>query len=186
MKLLMHMCCAPCAVYPTGLLRSENINVEGLFYNPNIHPLEEYDHRKETVEEYSRLAELKVHYFEGFMQDKWEKFKGSEIDRCTMCYTLRLNKAAEFAAEKGYDAFTTSLLVSPYQKHDLIRELAEKAGEKAGVEFYYRDFRDGYRKGQQEAKDLGLYRQKFCGCIYSYNERMEYLREKELRKLKQK
>lgn len=182
MKLLMHMCCAPCAVYPIGLLRSEGIDADGLFYNPNIHPIEEYDHRKQTVEEYSKIIDLNVHYIDGFMQKEWESFSGSELDRCTMCYTIRLDKAAKFAAENGYDALTTSLLVSPYQKHDLIHELGEKAAKKAGIEFYYRDFRDGFRKGQQEAREMGLYRQKFCGCIYSYNERLEFLRQKELRK----
>lgn len=186
MKLLMHMCCAPCAVYPIALLKGEGINADGLFYNPNIHPIEEYEHRKETVEQYANIVGLNVHYVDAFMQNEWERFCGSEIVRCTMCYALRLNKVAEFAAQNGYDAFTTSLLVSPYQKHELIHELAEAAAKRAGIEFYYRDFREGYREGQQMAKDMGLYRQKFCGCIYSYNERLEYIKEKELRKQKNK
>lgn len=173
MKLLMHMCCAPCAVYPYGLLKEEGIELNGLFYNPNIHPKEEYDHRLQTVKEFSNITGLHVDYLDGFMQEEWEKYNGTEIERCTMCYSIRLNKAAEFAFKNGYDAFTTSLLVSPYQKHELIRDLGEKAGERAGIKFYYRDFREGYRQGQQKAREMGLYRQKFCGCIYSYNERLE-------------
>ncbi len=178
MKLLMHMCCAPCTVYPAELLRNEGIEQEGLFYNPNIHPIEEYEHRKQTVEQYSKITGMLVHYMDGFMQEKWEKFSGLEIERCTMCYTVRLNKVAEFAKNSGFDAFTTSLLVSPYQKHELISEIGKKAGDNAGIPFYYRDFRDGFRQGQNQAREMGLYRQKFCGCICSYNERNEYLKNK--------
>jgi predicted adenine nucleotide alpha hydrolase (AANH) superfamily ATPase len=87
--------------------------------------------------------------------------------RCHKCYTLRLEKAAKYAVENGFDAFTTSLLVSPYQKHDLIKELGDHYASEYGVEFIYRDFRPGFRQGQQMAKDMGLYRQKYCGCILS-------------------
>ena len=171
LKLLLHMCCAPCAVYPISVLQDEGAIVHGLFYNPNIHPVDEYKKRRETVEEYSAIKSLPVDYVEGYMQDEWERFGGSDGQRCNMCYSLRLDRAAAYAREKGFDAYTTSLLVSPYQKHDLIRELGERFGKKHGVEFYYRDFRPGFRKGQQQARDMGLYRQKFCGCIISYKER---------------
>lgn len=167
MKLLMHMCCAPCAVYPVDVLREEKVELEGLFYNPNIHPLDEYQKRKENVGMYSDLNGLKVNYIDEFRQKDWEEFSGTGIDRCTMCYDIRMDRAARYAAEKGFDAFTTSLLVSPYQKHDLIRDLGEKHAEKYHVVFLYRDFRPGFRQGQQKAKELGLYRQKFCGCIIS-------------------
>lgn len=182
MKLLIHMCCAPCTVYPAGLLKNEGIELEGLFYNPNIHPIEEYEHRKQTVQQYSQITGLKVNYLDGFMQEKWEAFKGENDARCQMCYYIRLDKAAESAKNNGFDAFTTSLLVSPYQKHDLIKSIGEKAAEKYGVPFYYRDFREGYRQGQNEAREMGLYRQKYCGCIISYNERLEYLENKKNKK----
>lgn len=170
MKLLMHMCCAPCSVYPLSALQDEGIDVEGLFYNPNIHPKDEYERRRKNVEGFSQAKELKVNYIDDFRQDTWEGFKGSTGERCNMCYSIRMDKAAAYAREHGFDAFTTSLLVSPYQKHELIRELGEKSAKKHGVEFYYKDFRPGFRQGQQMAKEMGLYRQKFCGCIVSYNE----------------
>ncbi|MDP4093918.1 MAG: epoxyqueuosine reductase QueH [Bacillota bacterium] len=170
MKLLMHMCCAPCSVYPVEVLKKEGVEIQGLYYNPNIHPKEEFLRRKENVEKFSALKEIPVSYFDDFKQEVWESFKGQEVERCTMCYSIRLDKAAAFARENGYDAFTTSLLVSPYQKHELIKDIGEKAALKHGVSFYYRDFRPGFRQGQQMAKEMGLYRQKFCGCIVSYNE----------------
>jgi len=170
MKLLLHICCAPCSVYPTGLFKEEDINFEGLYFNPNIHPIEEFNRRKETLEKYASMENIKVHYRDDFQQKTWEEFEGPGEERCAMCYTIRLDKAASFAKEHGFDAFTTTLLISPYQKHDLIKELGEKLADKYKIQFYYRDFRPGFRKGQQQAKELGLYRQKYCGCIISlYN-----------------
>ena len=167
MKILMHMCCAPCSVYPVESLLAEGYQLEGLFYNPNIHPREEYEKRRENVRIYSDIKNLFVNYIEDFRQKDWESFNGQEAARCTMCYDIRMDKAASYAAANGFDAFATSLLVSPYQKHDLIRETGEKYAEKYGVKFLYIDFRPGFRQGQQQARDLGLYRQKYCGCIKS-------------------
>lgn len=172
MKLLMHMCCAPCSTYPLKILKDKKIDVTGLFYNPNIHPLEEYQMRLNTVLEYSKLVDLNVIYVDGYMEDTWLNYTGDNLSRCTMCYSIRLDKVASYAKKNGYDAFTTSLLVSPYQKHDLIKELGEKFSKKYDIAFYYEDFRPGFREGQAIAKELGLYRQKYCGCIISYNERV--------------
>ena len=147
MKLLLHMCCAPCSIYPASVLKEEGMEFEGVFYNPNIHPIEEFD------------------------QGRWENFKENGEKRCNMCYSTRLEKAAQFAAQNGFHAFTTTLLVSPYQKHDLIKEIGERFAQKYGLRFYYKDFRPGFRKGQQMAKEMGLYRQKYCGCIVSLRER---------------
>ena len=169
MKLLMHMCCAPCSTYPLSVLRQEGIEPTGVFFNPNIHPIEEFQRRRDTVEQFASMKGLNVQYFDDFRQPAWEKFSGSEDARCNMCYSIRLQKAAELAASGGYDAFTTSLLVSPYQKHDLIRQLGDKYAGQYGISFYYKDFRPGFRQGQQEARELGLYRQKYCGCIISLN-----------------
>jgi len=167
MKLLMHMCCAPCSVFPLSQFRQEGIEPDGVFFNPNIHPVEEFQKRKLTVEQFAAIKGIKVKYFDDFRQPDWENFNGPGEERCAMCYSIRLEKTAELAATGGYDAFTTSLLVSPYQKHDLIKELGEKYAARYGVGFLYRDFRPGFRKGQQEARELGLYRQKYCGCIIS-------------------
>jgi predicted adenine nucleotide alpha hydrolase (AANH) superfamily ATPase len=161
------MCCGPCAVYPVSVLQQENIEIEGLFFNPNIHPYDEFVRRRENVELFSRLKGIPVTYVDAFEQEKWENWKETDQKRCSMCYSTRLDKAAMFAKENGFDAFTTTLLVSPYQKHDLICELGKEASKKYGVDFYYYDFRPGFRQGQQGAKEMGLYRQKYCGCILS-------------------
>lgn len=176
MKLLLHMCCAPCSVYPVNVLQDERIYIHGLFYNPNIHPLKEFEKRKENVQIFSKMAGIPVTFEDEFSQDKWEKFSGANDRRCEMCYSIRLERAAAFAKKEGFDAFTTTLLVSPYQKHDLINELGRKFAQKYDIEFYYRDFRPGFREGQKKAKEMGLYRQKYCGCIISYNE-SEYTRK---------
>ncbi len=181
MKLLFHMCCAPCSVYPVKVLSEENMEFEGFFYNPNIHPQEEFLRRKENVERLAALKNMRVEYDGEFLQDRWQSFEGPGDGRCTMCYALRMDRTAEVAKKKGFDAFTTSLLVSPYQKHELIKELGEKAAGKHGVEFYYRDFRPGFREGQQLAKEMELYRQKYCGCILSLDE-SDYMKRKSKQK----
>lgn len=170
MRLLLHMCCGPCSVYPVSVLEEEGINFEGIYYNPNIHPLDEFIKRRENVRRFSETKNISVTYMDEFQQEAWEKMGEDNNKRCNMCYTLRLDQAAQFAKENGFDAFTTTLLVSPYQNHELITELGKKAALKYGTEFFYRDFRPGFRQGQQGAKDLGLYRQKYCGCIISIDE----------------
>jgi predicted adenine nucleotide alpha hydrolase (AANH) superfamily ATPase len=169
MRLLMHMCCAPCSAYPLSVLRQEGIEPAGVFFNPNIHPFEEFERRRDTVKKFAEIKSMKVEYFDDFRQPDWKNFEGAGDARCAMCYSVRMEKAAILAAEGGYDAFTTSLLVSPYQRHDLIKRLGDKFAGLYGVKFYYRDFRPGFRQGQREARELGLYRQKYCGCIISLN-----------------
>lgn len=173
MKLLMHMCCAPCAVFPLTTLKEKDIVVEGLYFNPNIHPHEEFVKREESVKKLAAIKKLKVHYLPDFKQDLWEPLPNKEYNRCQMCYEMRLKKAFEFAKQKRYDAVTTSLLVSPYQNHSLIIEKAKKYAEQYQVKFFYEDFRVGYRQGQQEARELGIYRQRYCGCILSLKERIK-------------
>jgi predicted adenine nucleotide alpha hydrolase (AANH) superfamily ATPase len=163
------MCCAPCSVYPVSELLKERVELEGLFYNPNIHPKEEFVKRRENVVKFSSVSNIPVNYIDEFKQDVWEKFDQNEELRCNMCYSMRLGRAAAYAAEKGFNAYSTTLLVSPYQKHELIKELGQKYAEKYGVDFLYRDFRPGFRQGQQQAREMGLYRQKFCGCIMSWS-----------------
>ncbi len=181
--MLLHICCAPCAAYPVSVLTEEGLPFKGLFFNPNIHPLEEFARRKQTLEKYASLAGLDVAYEDDFLMDKWLEFPEAEAgteaataaasdvrERCIFCYTIRMRRAAAYASQNGFAGFTTTLLVSPYQKHDLIREAGEKAAAEHGTAFIYRDFRDGFRKGQSMAKELGLYRQKYCGCIISLGE----------------
>jgi predicted adenine nucleotide alpha hydrolase (AANH) superfamily ATPase len=152
------------------VLKGEGMDLHGLFFNPNIHPEEEYLKRKENVEIFSRAENIPVELWDDMRQEVWENYKGSDEDRCNMCYSIRMDKTASIAKEKGFDAFSTTLLVSPYQKHELIKEIGERLAKKYGIDFYYKDFRPGFRQGQQQAREMGLYRQKFCGCIVSFNE----------------
>lgn len=166
MRLLLHMCCGPCAVYPVDVLKKEMIEFEGYFYNPNIHPIEEFDKRMENVKIFSDKEDVKVHYSGEFLQSIWEGYE-DKGKRCKMCYTRRLERVVNFAKDNNFTAFTTTLLVSPYQNHEFIKELGERLALKYGIEFLYKDFRVGFRAGQKKAKEMGLYRQKYCGCIKS-------------------
>ena len=166
MKLLIHICCGPCAVYPVDVVKKEGIEFDGYFYNPNIHPIDEFERRMENVKILSDKENIRVYYDSEFLQSVWEEYTDKE-KRCKMCYTKRLEKAAKFAKENNFTAFTTTLLVSPYQNHQFIKDLGENLANEYGIEFFYRDFRFGFREGQKKAKEMGLYRQKYCGCIKS-------------------
>lgn len=172
MKIMLHICCAPCSVAILQKLRQDTgLDVEGFFYNPNIHPEEEQLKRKEAVEAMSRDFEVQVSYEDAMLLNYWkDKLDGDKDQRCATCYAIRLDKAALFAKEKGCDAFTTSLLISPWQNHELIRELGSKASQKYGIPFHYEDFRTLYRPGRDIARGKNWYMQKFCGCFYSYGE----------------
>lgn len=170
--LMIHVCCAPCLTYPLEWLRERDIAVKGLFYNPNIHPFGEFQKRLQTLKDYSQKMNLEMEYEERYrLVDFLRGVVGKERERCTICYEERLQTAARLAAQEGYSAFTSTLLVSPYQKHDLIRSIGERAAQEQGIEFFYVDWREGYRQGVQRSRELGLYRQRYCGCIYSEAER---------------
>jgi len=152
-------------------MRSEGTDVTGFFYN-NIHPYTEFVKRRDTLAQYGKIINLEVIFrddydLEGFLRATVFR----EANRCAFCYYERMNATALYAREAGYDSFTTTLLYSIYQKHDIIKEIGESAGKSAGIPFYYRDFRPGWKEGVTESKRLELYRQKYCGCIYSEKER---------------
>ena len=172
MKILLHMCCAPCAIYPVQILRDNGFQVTGFFFNHNIHPYLEFRKRLDTVREYAATASLEVIYRDEYLLEEFLRAVADKPDeRCRYCYASRLEAAAAEAARLGFDAFTSSLLYSRYQKHDTIRELGERIGEKYGVTFHYADFRQGWQAGIDISKKLALYRQQYCGCIYSEKER---------------
>ena len=160
-KMLLHCCCGPCAMYPLDLLTSNGRDLDCYWYNPNIQPQFEFDRRHQNLEKACEHYSIKL-ISEGTdcMQDS----------RCEMCYDIRMEHVAKFAAENGYETFCTTLLVSPYQQHDKIAEISDKKASKFGVKFEYMDFRPGFRQGQDMAREIGLYRQKFCGCIFSLEE----------------
>ena len=172
MKVLLHICCAPCTLYPLDALRREGAAVTGFFYNPNIHPSEEYGRRLEALRDYARAADLDLRVRDEYgLVPFLREVVFHEADRCRRCYSLRLAEAAREAAALGADAFTTTLLYSVYQDHETVRRIGEEQGRRAGVAWLYRDFRAGWKEGVRRSRELGLYRQKYCGCIYSEMER---------------
>jgi predicted adenine nucleotide alpha hydrolase (AANH) superfamily ATPase len=172
MKILLHICCAPCTIYPLEVLRKEASQVKGVFFNPNIHPFLEYKKRLDTVREYTAREGLEVAVAEGYpIEDFLGKTVALGKDRCSWCYEVRLRHTAEQARKGLFDAFTTTLLYSRYQKHDLIRATAEDIARENNIPFFYKDFRDGWEEGIRQSKEMGLYRQKYCGCIFSEKDR---------------
>ena len=171
-KCLIHVCCAPCSIYPLKILRKKFDFIACYFYGSNIHPFTEYIKRKDAVIKYTnyiglRLIINKVYDLEGFIQ----KVVFRESQRCTICYYERLKSAAKIAQKGKFDYFTTSLLYSKFQNHELIKSIGKAIAKKTGVSFYYKDFREGWREGIEESKKLNIYRQQYCGCIYSEKER---------------
>lgn len=189
-KLLVHACCAPCLVAVFDDIKSNlseyNLNalddMDIIWYNTNIQPKFEYERRKETLKEY-----LKMQNKEGIFIDEYNMYsfvkKATQYaeqgftSRCHMCYYTRLSRVFEYAKLNGYTAVTTTLLISPYQKHDKIIEVCDILAKKYDVKFMYKDYRPLFRSGQSKAKELGLYRQKFCGCVFSIDE-SEYVNKK--------
>ncbi len=172
MKIFLHICCAPCAIFPYYRLREEGMTPTGFFYNPNIHPYTEYRKRQDAVREFSLRSGLDVVFRDGYdLDDFLGRIVGKGTHRCEQCYRMRLDAAAGAARERGFKLFTSSLLYSKYQKHDTIRGIAAESAAERGLEFYYEDFRLGWREGIMESKAMGLYRQQYCGCIYSERDR---------------
>lgn len=173
MKILLHVCCAPCLIYPLKRLREQGFEAKGFFYNPNIQPYEEYLLRYEAAVSLSKDLGFEMDYPEYSERDFTEAIDKSlpAPTRCVDCWGLRMNKTASYARENGFDAFSSTLLVSPYQDQEILKRCGEAAARKAGVSFYYEDFRSGFREAHREAKEKGLYMQKYCGCVYSISER---------------
>ncbi|MBM3133052.1 MAG: epoxyqueuosine reductase QueH, partial [Chloroflexi bacterium] len=162
----------PCAIHPVKWLREHDFEVTGLWYNPNIHPFTEHQSRLQAAQTLSKEFGFPLIVSEGYeMIDYFRAVVGHEGKRCADCYRLRLERTAQTASEKGFASFTTTLLISPYQNQQTIRDIGDEVAGKHGVTFYYHDFTDGFRESEQTAKEIGLYRQKYCGCVYSEWER---------------
>jgi len=179
MKLLLHCCCAPCSVSCIGSLRAEKIEPYLFWYNPNIHPYTEYKSRRDCLNEFAKSEKLSITSIDEyglrvFLDEVYSQTDGNSIahpQRCKKCYSMRLEKTADFASREGFSAFSTTLLISPYQDHEEIKQQGGEMAEKYGVEFLYRDFRPLFREGQAAARTANLYMQKYCGCIFSEEER---------------
>ena len=172
MKILLHICCAPCAIYPIKILRMEDFDIMGYFYKHNIHPYMECIRRLETLQSYAANIDLGVIYQEGYdLEGFLKNVVFRESKRCSYCYYERLRSTALMAKRGKFDYFSTTLLYSKFQKHDKLKSIGEEIGKSVGVRFYYQDFRTGWKEGVEASKRLGLYRQQYCGCIYSEKER---------------
>ena len=182
-SLLLHSCCAPCSSYCLEYL-SQYFKITVLYYNPNLYPAEEYDRR--VFEQRRLVASLPVKYpvslaeIKGEPGEFYSAVKGLESikeggERCFACFRLRLEKTAEYAKKNGFDFFTTTLTISPLKNAQKLNEIGEKAGEKFGVRHLPSDFKkkNGYLRSVELSKVYGLYRQDYCGCIFSKREREE-------------
>ena len=173
MRLLLHICCAPCSTATVEAWRLEGADITGAFFNPNIHPFSEHQRRYDTLLAYASRIELPLIGEPEYDVTEWLKsVSGNEQKgaRCRICIGQRLRYTAGLAAAGGFDAFSTSLLISPWQEHEIIIEAAEAAATETGVEFAYRDLRSSYRRSVEMSREAELYRQKYCGCIYSEHE----------------
>ena len=182
MKILLHMCCGPCSCYPVKKLRRDGFEPVGYFFNPNIHPYQEWRRRLKAAREFAQKVGIDFfahnHYGlrdflsrtsnliddDFFVNDGYHK-------RCALCYSWRLNEAAIFAAENNFELFTSSLFYSKHQNHQLLKKIAEHSANVFGIKFLYEDFRAGWQEGIDISLELELYRQNYCGCIFSEEER---------------
>lgn len=173
MKLLLHTCCAPCLIYPLEKLTKDGFGVTALFHNPNIHPFSEYKSREQAVRDYSAKIGLEVIYTQYHPQEFFWAVNMMEekTERCPICWQKRFKLTAQLAKERGFTHFSSTLLVSPYQDQEMLKEIGFEVAAEEDLEFYYEDFRPGFRKAHDQAKAQGIYCQKYCGCIYSEIER---------------
>jgi predicted adenine nucleotide alpha hydrolase (AANH) superfamily ATPase len=172
MKVLLHVCCANCAIYPIKTMRKEGLDVMGFFYRHNIHPYTECLKRQEALKAYAEQIDLKVIYQEGYdLEGFIQNVVFRESERCNYCYHDRLRSTALLAKRGKFNYFSSTLLYSKHQQHELIRTMGESIGKSVGVPFLYQDYREGWKEGIECSKQMGLYRQHYCGCIYSEKER---------------
>jgi len=173
MKILLHVCCGPCLIYPLKRLNDQGFKVKGFYYNPNIYPIDEYNRRKVAVIDLSKGLQFEV-TCPDYLPSEFSQAIDTNVHapgRCVSCWKLRLQKTALHAKENGFDAFSSTLLVSPYQNQELLKQLGNQVAKEAGIDFYYEDFRVGFRQAHEEARSKGVYCQKYCGCSYSELER---------------
>ena len=182
-KVLLHCCCAPCSLSCVEPLKNEDVDITAFWFNPNIHPFKEYEARRDCLVEFMENKKIHLVVKEDYGLREFVKNVAEDMDgRCVYCYSVRLEETAKYAKENGFDGFTSTLFSSLYQNHELMVKKANELAEKYGVEFYYRDFRPNFREGNQKAREMGLYLQKYCGCIFSEEDRYQ----KQINKAKEK
>jgi predicted adenine nucleotide alpha hydrolase (AANH) superfamily ATPase len=172
MKILLHICCAPCSIYPIDQLRAAGHDVMGFFYRSNIHPYTECIKRQQTLEKYAGDIGLKLIIAEAYDLESFiQNVAFREKNRCRYCYHHRLQTTAKLAKRGKFDGFCSTLLYSRYQDHEAIRSIGGALSKESGLPFFYDDYRIGWKQGIEASKQLGMYRQQYCGCIYSEKER---------------
>ncbi len=171
-SVLIHCCCAHCAAYTVEYWRQQGHEVSALWYNPNIHPYLEHQRRLESMQSLAQEINLPLTVTDGYdIVEYFRRVAGHESERCRHCFYLRLSQTAETAQNTGFSAFTTTLLISPHQQHDLLKETGNQIAKEMGRVFLYQDLRKRYSDSRHLTKPLDLYRQQYCGCIYSEWER---------------
>lgn len=171
-RILIHACCGPCLLYPLEVLSTEGWRIHAFFYNPHIQPYQEWQRRLETARRVAATFDVPMIVREDYeLEEFFRQVAFRESRRCLYCYARRIETSARLAKKSGFDAFTTTLLYSKRQNHDMIRQIAQEAASTFSIPFHYRDFRKGWAEGQKKAEALGLYRQQYCGCIYSERDR---------------
>ena len=172
--LLIHTCCAPCLIAPYHQLKDEGIRLSAFWFNPNIHPVTEYRSRLNSLQEFAEREGFDLILKDHYGLKEFVRAVAEDIDgRCRWCYEIRLRETALTAKEHGCDAWTTTLLYSKYQKHDLIREIAERIAHETETAFFYRDWRSLWQDGIRMSKEEQMYRQKYCGCVFSEDDRYQ-------------
>jgi len=174
MKILTHICCGPCGVVFSDGLRRDGFDSVMLWHNPNIHPFTEYKSRKKSAIDFAAqdgydiiIPDDEKYGLRYFLDSTYHNLE----KRCEICYCMRLEYAAKYAADAGFAAYSTTLLASPYQDFDAICRIGKQAAKNYGINFVVQDYRAQYRPGLKTARKMGLYMQKYCGCLFSEEER---------------
>lgn len=172
MELLLHTCCGPCAIYATEHLIRDGFSPIMYYHNPNIHPYQEWTRRRDSLKKLAEVKKLPLLIDEDYQMPEFlRRVAFHEEERCGFCYEMRLSGTSQKALESGVQWFSSTLLISPYQNRELLCRIGKETAEKYGLRFYDADLRPGFRRSQLEAKEMGLYRQGYCGCIYSERDR---------------
>jgi epoxyqueuosine reductase len=170
MRIVLHACCGPCLLEPFDALSIDGSEIVVVYANPNIHPVDEYERRRDTLRSYTEAQEIQVAEIE-YDPCAWLEEVGPHStdrkERCRACYRLRLGLVARWAAAHGFEALATTLTVSPYQDFEAIAEEGERAASSVGIHYVDRDFRDRYQLATKRSRETGMYRQNYCGCIIS-------------------
>ncbi|MFV0436658.1 MAG: epoxyqueuosine reductase QueH [Desulfopila sp.] len=173
MNILLHACCGPCSIFPLETLQKDH-TVSVFFFNPNIHPFQEFKRRQETLLQYCQQSDIPVVDPGTYgLNDYLQRVVFHEADRCAICYRWRMEETAKTAVNQSFTGFSTTLLYSRYQDHEALKRYGFELADIYGVSFIYSYFRKGWRYGIDKSKEYGMYRQPYCGCIYSEQERYD-------------